>query len=524
MTTSRKKKLTKFLHKSRARKSREYSLRPREESLDPADWKKTAKLGHQMLDAMVDYLRTIRERPVWQRIPPKVRATFGARIPRKPQGLKRAYRDFTRYVLPYPLGNIHPRFWSWVIGTGTASGMLADMLASAMNPSLFGADHAANEVERQVLNWCKEMIGFPADSSGLLVTGGSMANLVGLAVARHGKSGYDINKRGMDSTRPRMMFYCSSETHSCVRRALEIVGLGQDSLHYVRVDENFRISLADLEAAIDSDRRAGRMPVCVVGNAGTVNTGAIDDLEGIREICSREDLWFHVDGALGGLAAISPRLRHMVRGIEKANSVAFDLHKWMFMQYDVGCVLVRDEQLHHQTFSSKANYLTHFTRGLAGGSRWLNEFGIEISRSFRALRVWMLLKEHGLRRYGRIIEQNVRQAKHLGMLIESADSLELLAPIELNVVCFRFVHAGTSATDLDALNQEILLQLQESGVAAPSSTRVNQNFALRVAITNHRSTLADFDLLVAEVVKLGRSIVMSDKGRRRKGSTNASCI
>ena len=480
-----------------------------EETLDPQDWSEMRALGHHMLDDMIDYLESVRERPVWQPIPEPVRASFEQPLPLEPQPAGEVYQEFLENILYHPMGNIHPRFWGWVIGTGTVTGMLAEMLAAGMNPNLGGGDQVPTYVEAQVLDWCKQMLGYPQSASGLLVSGGSMANLVGLAVARYARAGFDIRQEGLQSGHKLLTFYGSVEMHSSIEKAIELLGVGMNALRLIPVNQAFQIDLQALQAAIDSDRAAGFQPVCVIGNAGTVNTAAIDDLQALADICAREGLWYHVDGAFGALAALSPELQPRVAGMQRADSLAFDLHKWMYVPYEIGCVLVRDEDAHRRAFSLTPDYLAHATRGLAGGSLWFSDYGIELSRGFKALKAWMSLKEHGTQKYGRMIRQNVDQAQYLGHLVDDEPRLERLAPVSLNIVCFRFKGMNLQGVDLNALNQEILIRLHEQGIAVPSYTSLNGNYCLRVAITNHRSRFEDFEVLVKEVLRLGEEILSS---------------
>lgn len=479
---------------------------PKEESLDPEDWQAMRALGHRMVDDMMTYLETVRERPVWQPIPARVRAYFQQPAPVKPEGFGHAYEDFIQFVLPHPMGNIHPRFWGWVIGTGTPFGMLADMLAAGMNPNVGGGDHVANLVELQVLDWCKVILGYPAEASGLLVSGGSMANLVGLTVARNSRGRFYVRRRGLHASPKKMTLYGSREMHSSVQKSVELLGLGSDALRQLPVNAAFQIDLQALEAAIANDRAAGFQPFCVIGNAGTVNTGAIDPLTGLADICAREGLWFHVDGAFGALAMLSPVLRALLVGMDRADSLAFDLHKWMYMPYEVGCVLVRREEEHRLAFSLTPDYLAHGERGLAAGAKWFSDYGVQLSRGFRALKVWMSIKEHGLEKYGRLIQQNVDQARYLASLVEATPNLQLIAPVPLNIVCFRYVVDRAADASLNEVNQELLIQLHESGIAVPSYTLIDGKYALRVAITNHRSRREDFDLFVREVIRLGNAL------------------
>jgi aromatic-L-amino-acid decarboxylase len=484
---------------------------PAEETLDPEDWESMRTLGHRMVDDMLDYMRTVRERPAWQHAPDSVRAHFDGPLPLDPQPPEAVYAEFREHVLPYPVGNIHPRFWGWVFGTGTALGALAELLAASMNIGASGglAYHSANYVEYQVLDWFKEMLGFPASASGLLTSGCSAANLIGLAVARNAKAGYDLRREGLGATPHKMVLYASAEIHSSVQKAVELLGLGSDSLRRVPVDDRFRMDLTALRAALARDRADGHLPFCVVGAAGTTNTGAIDDLEALADLCRQEDLWLHVDGAFGAWAAIAPGARHLVAGMERADSLAFDLHKWMYMPYELGCVLVRHEEQHRRAFSLTPDYLAHGegNRGLSGlDLPWLSDYGFQLSRGFRALKAWMSLKEHGTLKYGCLIQQNLDQARYLAGLVEAAPELELVAPVALNVVCFRVVRPGLDEAVLNELNRQIVIELQEGGVAAVSGTLIRGIYALHVAHCNHRSRREDFDVLVREVIRLGEGL------------------
>jgi glutamate/tyrosine decarboxylase-like PLP-dependent enzyme len=280
-----------------------------------------------------------------------------------------------------------------------------------------------------------------------------------------------------------------------------MAGLGSDAVRAIPADENHRMRLDLLQAAIAGDRAAGRTPFLVVGTAGTVDCGAIDDLAGVAEIAAREKIWFHVDGAFGATAALSPQYRRLLRGIEHADSLAFDFHKWAQVPYDAGCVLVRDPALHIATFAQSLAYLTQEVRGLAGNPPWPRDLGPDLSREFRALKIWMTLKAYGTEGIARVVESGCTIARYLEARIAREPSLELLAPVTLNIVCFR-VREG--AADIDALNRDIVADLQEAGIAAPSTTTIDGKLAIRAALFNHRTIAADADALVDGVLQCAR--------------------
>lgn len=454
-----------------------------------------------MLDELLELLRTVDERPVWTPVPQDVKERLRAPAPRQPQPVEDVWRAIQQLIVPYPTGNIHPRFLGWVHGTGTAGGVLAEMVAATLNCNLGGREHAPVYVERQLLGWCKEIFGFPPEAGGVLVTGTSMANLVALSVARNNRCGEDVRANGV--TGGRYVVYASREGHVSVRKALELLGLGARALHVVPVGPDFRMSVQALQRAIAADRARGLVPFCVVGSAGTVNTGAVDDLGAVADVCAAEGLWYHVDGAFGAMAMLSEEHRQLLRGIERADSLAFDFHKWLHAPYAVGCVLVRDGALHHRAFTAEQSYLERHDRGLAGGAPWFCEFGPDLSRGFAALKVWFTIQEHGLDKLGANITRNCAQARYLAQRVEHAGDLELKAPVSLNIVCFRYTQPGLGRGELNRINQEIVYFLHEHGIAAPSTARLGGDLTIRVNITNHRTRYADLDLLVQAVREAG---------------------
>ena len=494
-------------------KRRKENFEP-EETLDPDDWEAMRKLGHRMIDDMLDYLESVRERPVWQHVPDQVKAHFSSPVPVKPQLPEEVYEEFVEKVLPYPMGNIHPRFWGWILGTGTAMGAFAELLAASMNTNTGGGDnHIANHVEKQVIEWIKEMLRYPPSASGVLTSGCSAANIIGLTVARNAKAGFDLRRKGIQAAPKKMVLYASQEAHSSIQKAVELIGLGSEALRRLPVNDYFQIDLQMLKSAIAEDREDGYLPFCVVGAAGTTNTGGVDDLDALANLCQQENLWLHVDGAFGAWATLAPKARSKVAGMERADSLALDLHKWMSMPYEIGCVLVLDEEQHRKAFSVMPEYLAHGEggRGLSGGDLpWFSDYSFQLSRGFRALKAWMSLKAHGSDKYARIIQQNLDQALYLGELVDASPELELSAPVTLNVVCFRYVAPGMDGDALDEVNKRIVIELQEQGVAVLSGTVIKGKHVLRAANSNHRSRREDFDFLVREVGRIGKELTSKE--------------
>ncbi len=485
-------------------------------SLDPAnaaEWDEFAAEAHRILDDTLAQLRTLRGSPAWQPMPAAVRqAIHDAPAPLGERSLDTVYAELAARVLPYTSANRHPRAWGWVRGQGTPVAMLADLIASAADAYVGSGDSAPIKLEETVLRWLAEALDVRGATGlnspgGLLTSGATMANLLGLAVARHAMAGYNVREEGL-SGRPRMTVYASTETHGWAQKAMELLGFGSRSLRLIAADADGQLPLPALRDQLARDRAAGLAPFAVIGNAGTVNTGAFDDLEAIRGLCREQNLWMHVDGAIGALLKLSPRHRALVAGMETADSIAFDLHKWMYLPFETGCLLVRDREAHHAAFCTKAAYMERTERGMLSGDISFSDRGIEQTRGFKALRVWMQLSVHGLEKHARLVEQNMAQAAHLERLILESSELEMLAPRRANIVCFRYRPVSSATTsDQNALNREIVLALQESGCFVVSGTTLASGaFAIRVANTNHRSRFEDFDALARAVVECGRGL------------------
>ena len=472
------------------------------DTLDPSDWPDFRAQAHRMLDDMLDYTAHIRARPVWQPIPPSVRDTFRQPLPRKPANLASLHDTFMRDILPYSVGNAHPAFMGWVHGGGTPVGMVAEMLAAGLNANLGGRDQIPLEVERQVVRWVRELFGFPATASGLFVNGTSIANLIAVLIARTGALGAGVRRQGIAAAGKRLTAYTSKGAHGCIAQAMDLAGFGTDMLRIIPMNDRFQMDLGALQEAIAIDKRAGLAPFFIAGTAGTVDTGAIDPLSAIADIARREAVWFHVDGAHGALGMLAPDIALRLTGLERADSIAFDFHKWGQVPYDAGFILVRDGALHHRTFASPAAYLRRHTRGLAAGSPWPCDFGPDLSRGFRALKTWFTIKAYGTEKLGDMISSSCALAEYMKQRIQGEPALELLAPVALNIVCFRY-----RGDNPDELNQNIVADLQESGIAAPSTTTINGCLAIRAAIVNHRTLRTDIDALIDATLAVGSAYI-----------------
>jgi aromatic-L-amino-acid decarboxylase len=474
-------------------------------SLDPADWSDIRRDGHRMLDDMFDHMETLRDQPVW-RAPPA--GELRGNLPRGPSDLRDVHAQFLRAILPYSSGNAHPGFMGWVQGGGTPVGMLAEMLAAGMNANAGGRDHMAIAVERQMMAWTRDLFGFPATASGLFVTGTSAANFMGVLAARTRMLGPVVRGEGLASMGRLLTAYTSDAAHGCIARAMEMSGLGRDQLRRIPVDADQRMRIDALREAIADDRAAGLDPFLLIGTAGTVDVGAIDDLQALAGVADVEQLHFHIDGAFGALAMLAPAFAPLLSGIERADSLAFDWHKWGQVPYDSGFLLVRDGAWLTRTFAADEAYLRRADRGLAGGDWWPCDYGPDLSRGFRALKTWFTLKTYGADAIGDVVARTIALARHLATRVMQEPRLELLGPVPLNIVCFgyRGVTPGDrDRRDADRLNAEIVADLHEAGRVAPSLTTIGGRTVIRAAIVNHRTAVDDVEALVTSVLALGRA-------------------
>src|SRR5580658_8185239 len=484
------------------------SLRNREAPLAMSS-KEFRELGAQLIDRIAGFLESLPSRPVTSaESPAEVRHALAAQRTLPHQGADSAQllHHAADLLFDHSLFNGHPRFWGYITSSAAPIGALGDLLAAAVNPNV-GAwllSPMASEIEGQTIRWIAEMLSYPVECGGLFVSGGNMANFVCFLAARQAQAGLDVRAKGMDGTRLRA--YCSKETHTWVQKAADITGMGTDAIRWIPVDAEMRIDVAELRAQIRKDIDAGDRPALVVGNAGSVSTGAIDPLPELAVVCREFDLWFHVDGAYGGLAAVLPDAPDALAGLREADSIAVDPHKWLYAPLEAGCALVRDPEKLRAAFAYHPVYY-HF------GVEATNYFdlGPQNSRGFRALKVWLALQQVGRKGYEQMISDDIRLARALFERISKYVELEPLTQ-SLSITTFRFVPAGLDSADanaadyLDKLNLELLTRLQASGEAYLSNAVVHGKFALRACIVNFRTSLTDIEALLPIVVRMGKDL------------------
>jgi len=463
------------------------------------------KMGSAAAEAVAEHRAQLLSRPVFGKVSDA--SLFEEGVPEEGQPFEQVLAFVRRHILPFPMGNSHPRFYGFINATADPVGIVADYLAAAMNPNCWGGDHAAIHVEHRVVRWLAEMLRLPAEAEGILVSGGSMANFTALAAARCAMFEGNVREEGLAGKAPATV-YASDQVHSCVDKAVDLLGIGTNQLRKIPTDAHFRIRIDLLEQAVAEDRRTGKRPSIVVGNAGTVNTGAIDPLEELSAFCRRESLWFHVDGAYGAMAAICPTLAPLFAGMERADSIATDPHKWLYVPYEAGATLVRERGRLGAAFRKFPEYLASDPESPFPGPAWFAERGVELSRGFKALKVWMGLKTHGRRGYAAAIENDVRLARFLAAEVDRRPEFERLADSVLSVVNFRYRPAGRALSDeaLDRLNRRIVNRLVGDGSFFLAPTILKGRSSLRVAIVNFRTREEDLLALLEESARVGREI------------------
>lgn len=464
------------------------------------------RLGRAALDWVLEYFDRTRDAPVYPAAGlDDVGQAVAEALPEDPQPPEQVMAHFAR-VAALGRKNGHPRMFGYVQSSGSFAGAVGDLLASGLNQNVtsWRSAPSATAVEHQVVDWLKAMVGFPASGAGLLLSGGSMANFAGLAVAlRASLPGIDINARGVAGLPGPARIYASAMAHMSIPRAAAMLGIGRESVVAIPVDANFRMQPARLAEAITADRAAGRHPVCVVANAGDVNTGAIDPIDAIAEVCADADVWLHVDGSYGGFAAGVEGVGDALGAIGRADSLSLDPHKWLFAPLDAGCLLVRQPAHLARAFAQGAAYIDVIADGdMSTYAFW--DHGPELSRRFRALKIWFLLKVHGARAIRQAIADNITVAQGLAGAIDRSEDFERLAPVPLSIVCFRYVPPhlrgrADATAQLNELNRQIMLGIQRGGDAYLSNATIGEAFALRACIVNFRTTAEDGEALLAAI-------------------------
>jgi aromatic-L-amino-acid decarboxylase len=490
-------------------------------SLDPsAD--EIRRWGSAAIEAMASYLDSIRDRRVYPSTAARqIREKLDRTLPDEGVDFDRLLETFNDVIVATSRHNGHPRMFGYVQAPGTAIAAIADLLASTLNANLtaWRSAPAAVEIERLTIDWIKQILGVEAHAAGLFVSGGSMANLAALAAARRAKAPEDLTSKGAQCLHQTMRVYISEETHHSVAKAAALLGIGRDNVRTVGVDERFKIRIGDLVAKITEDLEAGHLPFCVVANAGTVMTGAFDSLAQVSQVARRFNLWMHVDASYGGFAALAHSARDLFDAMNEADSVALDPHKWLYLPVDCGCVLYRDAAAARATFAHEAEY-TRVLEQEPDEAFAFWDYGPELSRPFRALKVWMMLQGVGLRALGAAIEKDLACARHLERLVRESEDFEMLAPVELSIFCFRHVpprlkralasademERGRIDEQLDALNERLLIELQRDGSSYLSNARIGGRFSLRGCVMNYRTTLRDMEILLEDLRRVVEAI------------------
>lgn len=461
------------------------------------------RLGYRAVELLAEQMGSIGERPTRQPVPDELREKFLHQpLPETETDPAKLLEAFAQDILPYPMGNASPRFFAWVNSPAAPLAVLAELLAAGLNPSVAGGDHAATYVEHAVLGWMKTIMGLPASAGAVLASGGSVANLIALGVMRHVKTGGDIRTQGCGAVKQTMVIYTSTQGHGCIQKAIEILGFGSANLRKIPVDADYRMDVAALQKQIVADRAAGLNPVCVAASAGTVNTGAIDPLNAIADVCEQENLWLHVDGAYGGVGILAEGLAGLYKGLERADSLAIDPHKWMYMPVECGCVLVKDAQAMRDSYSLVPPYI-HDDRAMP----WFSEFGIQQTRGFRALKLWMVMQQIGIEGYRELISRDITLARTLQEKISARTDFELIATGPLSVTCFRYAPEGVDEANLAGLNKKIAEVVQREGQAFLTTTELAGKLVLRACIINFRTTEADLDILLGALEDAGRRVL-----------------
>ncbi|MCX6642026.1 MAG: pyridoxal-dependent decarboxylase, partial [Candidatus Bathyarchaeota archaeon] len=450
----------------------------REVTLDPESWDEFRVLGHKILDDMITHImdsKTKSSRPASKE---EIRGLTKT-LTKKGEGEQKVYESFIEDLLASSVGTKQARFWGFVAGGGSPYGMLADMIASGINWGDMPG-FATSALNKIAVNYVKELLEYPPDASGIFLSGGSEANFTGLAVARNACAEIDMKTKGMQNVPKRMTIYMSDQGHDCLDRSVELLGFGNEALRRIPSDSNYKIKIDELKKTIKLDSSAGFHPICIIGCAGTVNTGAFDDLNALADLAEKEKMWLHVDGAFGAWVKLSKTHRHLADGMERADSLAVDLHKWMDMPYGIGCTLTRHPMEHVKTFvyGHEAEYLKSVTGNLTDQLLTYN-LGIRLSNHTLAVKPYMLLRANGTEKYGKLVQQNIDHINYLAELIQNQPNMEVCAPVESNIVCFQYKPKNLSDEQIEKLNKAILASLWAITWGVVTDTRIKGKYVLR---------------------------------------------
>jgi glutamate/tyrosine decarboxylase-like PLP-dependent enzyme len=485
----------------------------RPEPVTALDWDagQARELTGAFVDIWAELLERMRELPVARRASAAdvARATAFP-VPEQPLGVSELADLMRRLVLEHSTLCGHPGFMAYVSGSGTVPGAAADLLASALNPNVGGwtLSPAASELELHLTRWLAERFGLPEGSGGLMTSGGAASNMTALKAARDAKAGAGVRQNGLGALP--LVLYTSEEAHATIAEAADLLGLGERAARAVPTDANLSMRIDALEAAIADDLDAGRMPFAVAATAGTTATGAIDPLPQVADLCAKHDLWMHVDAAYGGAAVFAPELRPLLAGIERADSISFDPHKWLYTPQSSACLLVRDPATLLRSFSIDAAYVRD-DASLSGRGLNIGELGPQWSRAFLALKVWLSLAAHGTEAYGRRIAHDVELARYLDERVRAHPDLEPMCPVTLSIACYRYAPAGAGLDDpaLDALNERLMVAIRRDGRAFPSNAELGGRYCLRACLVNHRTEADDIDALLEATLRLGAELLAS---------------
>jgi len=479
--------------------------------LNQAEFRASSRETERML---LDLFRTIGSRRVFPgRKPAEIQKLLSEPLPVKPQAPLKILKEVEKKIIPNSTLVGSPRYFGFVMGSGTTMSVFGDAIAAAINqnPGVWKASPAATELERVVVRWFAEMVRYDRNAAGILTSGATMANVAGIAAALHDRAGYDFASEGLQSEKRKGRFFLymsDHEGHSSIVKAAQLLGLGRDSVRRVKSNDDFTMDVGSLEETVEKDSREGNTPFCVVAQVGSINAGVVDPLKEIARVCTRHNLWFHADGACGAFGRIISRKASLFDGLELADSITLDPHKWLFVSYECGCLLVREPAKLRNAFTQHAAYLKGILPTEYTGLDY-HEYGPQMSRGFMALKVWMSLKQIGVERYSKLLERDVALVEYLDRLVRKSDEFEPLCKPVLQMYCFRFVPKSKklSEAELNSLNQRIVDEAQLTGKVFLMTTSIRGKTALRLSVTNHRTRKQDIDLTFDLLRRIGRKLI-----------------